>query len=120
FDNAKAAYQTFLTNLPFYGFAVLCIDHPGVQALASRINDRRIITYGTNPQADMRAFNLRSMPDGEMFDVEIAGRGNEGSHVIKNILLPMHGHHNVRNSLAVIAIARELKLSDDIILKALR
>ena len=120
FDNAKAAYQTFLTNLPFYGFAVLCIDHPEVQALAARISDRRIITYGTNPQADIRAFNLRSSADGEMFDVEIAGRPNEPSHIIKDVLLPMHGHHNVRNSLAVIAIASELELSDEIILKGLR
>ena len=120
FENAKAAYQTFLTNLPFYGFAVLCTDHPEVQALAARITDRRIITYGTNPQADIRAFNLRSSADGEMFDVEITGRGNEPSHTIKNISLPMHGHHNVRNSLAVIAIANELKLSDEIILKGLR
>ena len=119
FDNAKAAYQTFLTNLPFYGFAVLCTDHPEVQALAARITDRRIITYGMNPQADIRAFNIRSSADGEMFDVEMVGRNNESSHVLKNILLPMHGHHNIRNSLAVIAIARELKLSDEIILKGL-
>jgi UDP-N-acetylmuramate--alanine ligase len=120
FDNAKAAFQTFLTNLPFYGFAVLCIDHPEVQALAARIKDRRIITYGTNPQADIRAVNLRSGADGERFDVEVAARGNEESHVIRDILLPMHGHHNVRNALSVIAIAQELELSDAIILKALR
>jgi UDP-N-acetylmuramate--alanine ligase len=120
FDNAKAAFQTFLTNLPFYGFAVLCTDHPEVQALAARINDRRIITYGTNPQADIRAINIRSGADGERFDVEIAGRGDEDGHVIKDILLPMHGQHNVRNALAVIGIAHELKLSDDTIAKALR
>jgi UDP-N-acetylmuramate--alanine ligase len=114
FDNAKAAFQTFLTNLPFYGFAVMCIDHPEVQALAARINDRRIITYGTNPQADVRASNIRSGPDGECFDVEIAGRGNEAGRVIKDVKLPMHGQHNVSNSLAVIAIAQELKLPDDV------
>ncbi len=119
FENAKAAYQTFVTNLPFYGFAVLCTDHPEVQALAARITDRRIITYGTNPQADIRAVNLRSSAVGEMFDVEIAERGDGVAHVIKDIRLPMHGHHNVRNSLAVIAIARELKLSDQTILSGL-
>ena len=119
FDNAKAAYQTFLTNLPFYGFAVLCIDHPEVQALASRIDDRRIITYGTNPQADIRAFNLRTTADGETFDIEITGRGDE-SRTIKDILLPMHGHHNVRNALAAIAVAQELKLSDKAMVAALR
>jgi UDP-N-acetylmuramate--alanine ligase len=117
FDNAKAAFATFLTNLPFYGFAVLCIDHPEVQALSARINDRRIITYGTNPQADIRAFNLRSGAEGETFDVEITGR--DGSRVIKDILLTMHGHHNVRNALATIAIAQELKLADATIIKAL-
>lgn len=120
FDNVKAAFQTFLTNLPFYGFAVLCTDHPEVQALASRIKDRRIITYGTNPQADIRAFNLRSGPEGETFDVEIAGRGNEPPHTIKNILLPMHGHHNVRNALAVVSIAQELNIPDATLVDALR
>ncbi len=119
FDAAKAAYQSFLTNLPFYGFAVLCTDHPEVQALASRVHDRRFITYGTNPQADIRAVNLRSSADGEIFDVEIAGRSGEKAKVIKNILLSMHGQHNVRNALAAIAIAQELKLKDSIIVKAL-
>ena len=120
FDNAKSAFQTFLTNLPFYGFAVLCTDHPEVQALAARITDRRIITYGTNPQADIRAFNLRSGADGERFDVEISARGNEKSYEIKDILLPMHGHHNVRNSLAAIAIACELKVPTATIISALK
>ena len=119
FDNAKMAFQTFLTNLPFYGFAVLCTDHPEVQALAARITDRRIITYGTNPQADIRAFNISSGADGERFDVEIAGRGGDDGYEIKDILLPMHGHHNVRNSLAVIGIANELKLSKETIVSGL-
>jgi UDP-N-acetylmuramate--alanine ligase len=118
FDAAKNAFYTFITNLPFYGFAVLCIDHPEVQALASRIHERRIITYGTNPQADLRAINIRSNAEGETFDVEINGR--ENSRVIKNILLSMHGHHNVLNALSVIAIAQELGLSDEIIVKALK
>jgi len=120
FDAVKAAFQTFVTNLPFYGFAVLCIDHPEVQALAARINDRRIITYGTNMQADIRAFNIRASADGQTFDVEIQDRTHEKSRVIKNVLLPMHGEHNMRNSLAAIAIAQELKLSDETMLAALR
>ncbi|MDE3015850.1 MAG: UDP-N-acetylmuramate--L-alanine ligase [Pseudomonadota bacterium] len=119
FDNAKAAYQTFLTNLPFYGFAVLCTDHPEVQALAGRITDRRIVTYGTNKQADFRAVNLCSGPEGESFDVEISERGQEPRRVIKNILLPMYGHHNVRNALAAIAIGCELGMKDAAIVKAL-
>lgn len=112
FDAAKAAYHSFLAHLPFYGFAVLCTDHPEVQALAARITDRRIITYGTNKQADIRGSNLRTTADGEMFDVEV------GERAIKDVLLPMHGHHNVRNALAVIAIALELKLPDAVIIKS--
>ena len=117
FDNAKAAFSTFLTNIPFYGFAVLCIDHPEVQALASRVSDRRIVTYGTNPQADVRATNLRSTADGERFDIEIVSR--ETSRTISGVLLPMHGQHNVRNALAAISIALELKIPDKTIIAAL-
>ena len=112
FDAAKAAYQAFLTNLPFYGFAVLCTDHPEVQALALRVHDRRFITYGTNPQADIRASNVRSTAKGEVFDIEIAARAGESARGIKDVLLAMHGLHNVRNALAAIAIAQELKLDD--------
>ncbi len=119
FDAAKAAYQSFLTNLPFYGFAVLCTDHPEVQALASRVHDRRFITYGMNPQADIRAVNVRSSAEGEIFDLEIAARAGEQTRVIKDVLLSMHGLHNVRNALAAIAIAQELKLDDKILIETL-
>ncbi len=119
FEAAKAAYQTFLTNLPFYGFAVLCTDHPEVQALALRVHDRRFITYGTNPQADIRASNVRSSAKGEVFDIEIAARAGEKARVIKDVLLAMHGLHNVRNALAAITIAQELKLDDKILVATL-
>lgn len=113
FEAAKAAFQTFLTNLPFYGFAVLCTDHPEVQALAAKVPDRRIITYGTNPQADVRASNIRSTADGQIFDVTM------GEVVVKDVLLAMHGEHNVKNALATIAIARELGMSPATIKNAL-
>jgi UDP-N-acetylmuramate--alanine ligase len=119
FENAKAAFQTFLTNIPFYGFAVLCTDHPEVQVLSARVSDRRVITYGTNPQADVRAVNIRSSIGGETFDVEIAERLGK-ARTIKNVLLSMHGHHNVRNALAAVAIACELKISDTVIVNALK
>jgi UDP-N-acetylmuramate--alanine ligase len=119
FDAAKAAYQSFLTNLPFYGFAVLCTDHPEVQAIAVRVHDRRFVTYGTNLQADIRATNIRSTADGEMFDIEIAARAGEESRVIKDVSLAMHGQHNMRNALAAIAIAQELKLKDETLIAAL-
>ncbi len=120
FEQAKSAYHTFLTNLPFYGFAVLCIDHPEVQALAARISDRRIITYGTNPQADVRATNIRASADGQRFDLEISGRFAGDARTVAGVMLPMHGEHNVRNALAAIAVAQELKLSDQTIIEGLR
>ena len=77
FDVLRQAFDTFVQNLPFYGFAVLCIDHPEVQALVSRINDRRVITYGFNPQADVRAENLRLEPEGSRFDVVFRNHDGE-------------------------------------------
>ena len=117
FEAVKAAFHTFITNLPFYGFAVLCIDHPEVQALSAKISDRRIITYGTNPQAEIRATNIRSSADGEVFDLEISTRDNPRK--IKDIRLPMHGLHNVRNSLVALAIANELKVDDKTMVEGL-
>ncbi|MEZ5691700.1 MAG: UDP-N-acetylmuramate--L-alanine ligase [Rickettsiales bacterium] len=119
FEAAKAAYLSFLNNIPFYGFAVLCTDHPEVRNLAAKVQDRRFITYGTNPQADVRAVNIRSTSGGEMFDVEITSRDNDDVRTIKNILLPMYGNYNVSNSLAAIAIATELKISDEDIVSSL-
>src|SRR5215469_12189724 len=69
------AYEQFVENIPFYGFAVLCIDHPVVQAMIGRINDRRIVTYGFSPQADVRAIDIRVDPTGATYDVSIAVRG---------------------------------------------
>lgn len=120
FDAAKAAYYSFLTNLPFYGYAVLCTDHPEVQALAAKIHDRRFITYGMNPQADIRAVNLRSGAGGEVFDIEIAERAGKKERIIKDVLLSMHGLHNVRNALAAVAIAQELELDDKNLVAALK
>ncbi|HAY06083.1 MAG TPA: UDP-N-acetylmuramate--L-alanine ligase [Hyphomonas sp.] len=106
-DRLREAFDTFVENLPFYGFAVLCTDHPEVQALAARVTDRRRITYGFNLQADVRAVNLRTDINGAHFDVEIR-RSPGGPAVIKGLTLPMAGEHNVQNSLAAIAVALEL------------
>jgi len=113
FDAAKAAFATFISNLPFYGFAVLCTDHPEVQALSARVADRRIVTYGTNPQADVRAVNIRPGADGQKFDVVMANT------TIKDMMLSMHGEHNMRNALATVAIAHELGIPDATIKAAL-
>ncbi len=113
FEAAKAAFATFLTNLPFYGFAVLCTDHKEVQALAARVLDRRIITYGTNPQADVRALNIRPSGEGQLFDVQT------GNQLLCDIFLSMYGEHNIKNALATIAIALELGMNAEKIKSAL-
>ncbi len=114
FEEVKASYRQFVENIPFYGFGVLCSDHPEVQALIAHVGDRKIVTYGFNPQADVRAINIRYGQDGNTFDVKI------GDKEITDIYLPMLGDHNIQNSLASIAIAHELKISDSSIKKALR
>jgi UDP-N-acetylmuramate--alanine ligase len=120
FDSLKAAFRQFLEQLPFYGFGVLCADHPEVQALMATVVDRRIISYGTSPQADVRAVNIRQISKGQLFDVELADRVSGEVRVLRDVQLPMYGLHNVRNSLAAIAVARDVGIEDAVILKALR
>ncbi len=119
FDKVREAFKTFVEGLPFYGFAALCIDHPEVQALIGRIMDRRMVAYGFSPQADVRAVNLRVTPEGQVFDVALTDRASGTQRTIDNLLLPMLGRHNVQNSLAVVAIAREMGFDDEVLRKAL-
>ncbi len=109
FETLRNAFSKFVENLPFYGFAVLCIDHPEVQALVSRISDRRVITYGFNPQADVRAENLRLEREGSRFDVVFRGHNGEEDRWT-DLFLPMAGKHNTQNVLSAIAVSRELGL----------
>ncbi|MCR9123209.1 MAG: UDP-N-acetylmuramate--L-alanine ligase [Phyllobacteriaceae bacterium] len=111
FDAAREAFRQFVENVPFYGFGVACIDHPEVQALVSRVTDRRLVTYGRNPQADVR-FTPRGM-DGatSLFDVEIRDRKSGETIALDGLRLPMPGAHNVSNATAAIAVAHELGLS---------
>ena len=108
FDRMRGAFQRFVENVPFYGFAVLCIDHPEVQAMVGRITDRRLITYGLSPQADVRADNVRFAEGVSRFDVVLAERFASKAGQIGDICLPMPGEHNVQNSLAAIAVAHQL------------
>lgn len=109
YDNIKAAFRRFIDNLPFYGFAALCLDHPAVQSMIPSISDRRIITYGFNPQADVRVSNVRSEPEGSIFDVTFAGWMTDGkTETLRDVFLPMLGEHNVLNSLASLTIAHEM------------
>lgn len=124
FDNLRAAFDTFVENLPFYGFAVLCIDHPEVQALVSRVTDRKVVTYGFSPQADVRIENLHYANGGAVFDAVFRTRtNNEGADdEIRwdRLTLPMAGDHNAQNALAAITVAYELSLSEDQVRVALK
>ena len=118
-ETLHAAFETFVENIPFYGFAVLCIDHPAVQTLIGRIRDRRIVTYGVSPQADVRLTDLSQAPDGATFTVEIDGRGERPSVKLEDLHLPMVGQHNVLNALAAIAVSQEMGMSEAQVRKAL-
>jgi UDP-N-acetylmuramate--alanine ligase len=119
FDNVKESFKTFVENIPFYGLAILCTDHPEVQSLVSQISDRRILTYGFNPQADIRAVNLTIDPKGAHYDVIITDRLSNHQIKLNSLFLPMFGEHNVQNSLAAIAVAIELGLSHAMIRQGL-
>ncbi|PIR37122.1 MAG: UDP-N-acetylmuramate--L-alanine ligase [Alphaproteobacteria bacterium CG11_big_fil_rev_8_21_14_0_20_39_49] len=116
FDVLKKSFRNFIENLPFYGFGVLCKDHPEVSALATTIKDRKVITYGIETQADVRAENIRIEKGSSTYDVEISDKVKGGARKIKNIHLPMPGQHNVLNSLAAISVAAELEFDNKTIL----
>lgn len=111
-ENLKQAFRNFVSNIPFYGFAVMCLDHPEVQNLIGEIEDRRILTYGTSPQADVRAVNIQPNELGSSFEVELNGEN------LGEINLPMAGNHNVLNALAAITVAGELGIKFSQIQKA--
>ncbi len=111
FERVKAAFVEFIENVPFYGAAILCLDHPEVQALLPRVRDRRIVTYGFSAQADVRGVNVTPGAGGNRFEVII--RHRDGStRSIEDIHLPMAGRHNVQNALAAISVAIELGIDD--------
>jgi UDP-N-acetylmuramate--alanine ligase len=118
FDAVRKAFQTFVEGVPFYGFAAVCTDHPEVQAMAARVRNRRLIAYGTNPQAEVRAEKIGMGPDGSRFDAVFAPQDGEISR-LEDLHLPMAGQHNVLNALAAIAVARELGVADGDIRKGL-
>ena len=114
FEKVKDGFVEFIENVPFYGAALLCLDHPEVQAIIPRVRDRRVVTYGFSAQADIRGVNVTPIPGGNRYECII--RQRDGStRSIEGIELPMPGRHNVQNSLAAIGVALELGVSDDII-----
>ena len=116
FDAIKDAFVEFVENVPFYGLAVMCVDHPEVQGVLSRIRDRRIVTYGTSALADLRADNIQPENGGSRFDVSVR-QGDGERRVIEGVFVPMPGRHNVLNALAAIAVGLEFKLPDEVIAK---
>jgi UDP-N-acetylmuramate--alanine ligase len=119
FEAVEQAFRAFVENVPFYGFSVLCADHPVVQKLIGRIEDRRIISYGENPQADVRLVDVSHAGGTSLFTVTLRERGGDAPREIKNIALPMPGQHNALNATAAIAVAHELGVADEVIKTAL-
>ena len=114
FDKVKDAFVEFVENVPFYGAAFLCLDHPEVQAILPRVQDRRIVTYGFSAQADIRGENVRPIPGGNIFDVVVRDRDGN-ARKLSDITLPMPGRHNVSNSLSAIGVALHMGIADDVI-----
>jgi UDP-N-acetylmuramate--alanine ligase len=119
FEALRQAFEAFVANIPFYGFAVLCIDHPVVQGMIPKLSDRRVLTYGLSPQADIRAVDLRLGRDGARYDIVVSDTLSDGGRTIADLFLPMFGRHNVQNSLAAAAVAEALGLGDEALCAAL-
>ncbi|WP_415184774.1 UDP-N-acetylmuramate--L-alanine ligase [Phaeovulum sp.] len=122
FDALRKGFYDFVSNIPFYGLAVCCTDHAEVQALVGRLTDRRVVTFGFNAQADVRAMNLTYDAGSAHFDIALQGEGpdeNGNPSMIEGCTLPMPGDHNVSNALAAVAVARHLGMKKDEIRAAL-
>jgi len=120
FDALRQAFEDFVGNIPFYGFAALCIDHPIVQGMIPKLSDRRVLTYGFSPQADIRAVEVRLVRDGAWYDIAVSDALSDRGRTISNMFLPMFGRHNVQNSLAAAAVAEAMALGDDAFRAAMR
>jgi UDP-N-acetylmuramate--alanine ligase len=119
FEAVQDAFRAFIENIPFYGFAVMCTDHPVVQTLVGRLEDRRILTYGQNPQADVLLSDLTHNNGASHFSVKFRDREGNTTHTIDKLVLPMPGRHNALNATSAVAVAHELGIADDVIRKAL-
>ncbi|HHN72960.1 MAG TPA: UDP-N-acetylmuramate--L-alanine ligase, partial [Thermopetrobacter sp.] len=115
FDREREAFLQFVQNIPFYGFAVMCTDHPEVQALAGRVVDRRVITYGTNPQADVRVTAVDFSGAESRFSLRITDRRDGEVEEIDDLVMPLPGEHNVLNATAAVAVARQLGVAAEAI-----
>ena len=112
YENVKAAFRSFIENVPFYGFAVVCADHAETMVIAGGVQDRRVLSYGFGEGADVRATGLNADRDGMSFDVSYSARMAGGAAVTAGVRLPMPGRHNISNALAALTVARELGVAD--------
>ncbi len=112
FDELKDAFVTFVNKIPFYGAAILCIDDENVRSILPRIH-RRVITYATEGEADLTAADIKAEGWASEFTVR-AGKEDLG-----RVRVPLAGLHHVKNSLAAIAVMRELNVNSDAALQAL-
>ncbi len=119
FEAVQDAFRAFVDNVPFYGFSVMCTDHPVVQRLVGQIEDRRIVTYGENPQADVRLVDVSHAGGTSLFSIVFRDRAGRSVHEISKLALPMPGRHNALNATAAVAVAHELAVADDVIRYAL-
>jgi UDP-N-acetylmuramate--alanine ligase len=119
FDKVQQAFDTFVANIPFYGFAALCIDHPVVQAMIPRVGDRKVVTYGLSPQAEIRGVDVQIGTAGARFSVVVTDRLRGERRTMTDMALPMYGMHNVQNALAAIAVGHEMGLEEKVMRKAL-
>lgn len=119
FEAIKGAFRAFVENIPFYGFAVMCLDHPTVRELAAAIEDRRVITYGVDAKADVRLADIDLSNGVSRFTVIIRDRESGAETALEDIVMPMPGHHNALNATAAIAVAQRLGMSAEAIRKAL-
>jgi UDP-N-acetylmuramate--alanine ligase len=119
FARVKAAFRTFVESIPFYGFAVMCIDHPEVQSLLPQLTDRKIVTYGLSPLAQVRGINVVLDAQGVRFDAAVSERVTGGERIVEGIRLTMFGQHNVLNALAAVSVGAEMGIADAVIREGL-
>ena len=115
----RAAFDSYIANIPFYGVGIVCLDHPEVQAMVGRVTDRRLVTYGLSEQAELRAHNIREDGLNQHFDIIYRDRRSDTDLEISDLCLPMAGKHNLQNALAAIAAGLELGATADTIAAAL-
>jgi UDP-N-acetylmuramate--alanine ligase len=118
FEALREAFVTFAASIPFYGIAALCIDHPEVQGILPRLLDRRVVTYGFSPQADVRGVDVRANGEGVRFTAIITDRKSGAARTVPDLFLPMFGKHNVQNALAALAVAGAVGIDDQVVRRA--